>query len=84
MLIILTSSSKIRHSKPKQRNKKKGNKNPDSMMMLCRYPWQYTVMIGNALHISVIVAKAAEKFRRDCGYFRGEVFMGIIILDSMC
>lgn len=38
----------------------------------------------HSLQISVIVVVAAERLVIDSGYFRGEVFMGIIILDSMC
>lgn len=43
----------------------------------------------HSLQISVIVAVAVESLFRSPfpsggGYFKGEVFMGIIILDSMC
>lgn len=41
-------------------------------------------MVGITLQISVIVVVAAERLFIDSDYFRGEVFMGIIILDSMC
>lgn len=45
----------------------------------------HTLMVGYALHRSV---RQLQWLLRGspavCGYFKGEFFMGIIILDSMC
>lgn len=74
-------TEKLGQGNRSQRNKQTQN----SILMLCRYSRQHLCEGWQcSLHKSMILAVAAGRFPGDCDHFRGEVFMGIIILDSIC